>query len=216
MKLKYFLATGLITLLLLSAIQCTQQGASKKLPILGETRIVKKDINGNEVADTVYHTIPYFSFIDQNWDTVTPATFKDNIYVADFFFTTCPTICPKMHAEMARTYEHFKGMPGIAFLSHSIDPVHDSVPVLKDYAERLGASADQWHFVTGNQDSIYSIAEYYLVSAGEDEDAPGGYIHSGAFILIDKQQRIRGYYDGTDAEKVDEMITDISRLMQEK
>lgn len=215
MKLNHLTIYGLVIMSILFTAQCGSISKNKKLPILGEHSIVNKTVNGKEVTDTIYHTISQFSFVDQNGDTIGPASFREKIYVADFFFTSCPTICPKMHYNMDRAYQHFKGNPGVAFLSHSIDPVRDSVPVLKDYAERLEVYGSQWHFVTGVKDSIYAIAEDYLVSAAEDPDAPGGYIHSGAFILIDKQGRIRAYYDGTDPGRVDRMIKDMDLLLKE-
>jgi protein SCO1/2 len=161
-------------------------------------------------------TIPDFRFANQNGDTISRKTFENKIYVADFFFTTCPTICPVMKNEMLRVYETYKNEPRLLILSHTIDPEHDSVPVLKDFADRLEVTADKWHFVTGIKDSIYAMAERYMVSASEDKSAPGGFIHSGAFILIDENKRIRGYYDGTQTNDVDSLIQDIGTLLKEK
>lgn len=187
---------------------CNQE--DKKLPILGP-----KEVAAN-TSDTIYHTIPDFSFTNQDGNEVTGETFKGKVYVSDFFFTTCPTICPVMKLQMLRIYETFKGNPKVKFLSHSIDPVHDSVPVLKDYAERLEVNSNQWHFVTGDKEAIFDIAQTsYLVSALEDESEPGGVVHSGAFALIDAQKRVRGYYDGTNEEEVDELIKDIEILLKE-
>ena len=101
-------------------------------------------------------------------------------------------------------------------LSHTIDPKHDSVEVLREFAERLGVSSETWHFVTGDQDEIYDIGQTsYMVTAMEDKDEPGGYLHSGAFLIIDKQRRIRGIYDGTKEEKVDLLLKDIDILLKE-
>lgn len=189
---------------------------SGKLPILGEPMISSVEVNGKYIPDTIYPTIPSFTFINQNGDTVTENSYNNKIYVADFFFTTCPTICPVMKKEMLRVYEAYKNNPEVLILSHTIDPEHDSVSVLKDYSERLEVSSNKWNFVTGNKDSIYSIAEYYMVSADEDPSAPGGFIHSGAFVLIDADKHIRGYYDGTKPKDVDQLIEDISTLLNEK
>ncbi|MFH6983345.1 SCO family protein [Marinoscillum luteum] len=197
--------------MIILTIACQQK--EKQLPILGKKEVVE---NGAS-ADTVYHTIPDFKFIDQDSNTVTQKTFDNKIYIADFFFTTCPTICPVMKTQMLRVYEKYNDNPEIAFLSHTIDPKHDTVGVLKEYADRLGISSDQWHMVTGARDKIFEIAQsHYMVSAHEDPSAPGGAVHSGAFILIDKQKRIRGYYDGTKEEEVNQLIEDIPLLIQTK
>ncbi|SFC38532.1 protein SCO1/2 [Flagellimonas taeanensis] len=197
-----------IIFLLLAGLYSSCENNGKKLPILGN-----KDISSNG-KDTLYQTIPDFSFINQDSLIITPNTFTDKIYIADFFFTSCPTICPIMKNQMQRVYETFKENKNVAFLSHSIDPSHDKVPVLKDYAKDIGIDNNQWHFVTGNRKEIFDIAEnHYMISAQEDPSAPGGAIHSGAFIFFDKQKRIRGYYDGTNTYKVDKLIEDIPILL---
>lgn len=189
---------------------------NERLPILGRSEIVNVSFDGEITADTIFHTIPDFSFTDQDGNEVTQDTFKDKIYIADFFFTTCPTICPIMKTQMLRIYEKFKDSPDVLILSHTIDPKHDSVEVLHEFSERLGVSSDVWHFVTGDQDEIYDIGQNsYMVTAMEDKDEPGGYLHSGAFLLIDKERRIRGIYDGTKAEKVDILMKDIVKLLNE-
>ncbi len=201
-------------LIILGIAGCDKVNTTNELPILGNTRIVDKEVNGQTVKDTIYHTIKDFEFVDQDSNVVTNKTFEDQVYVADFFFTSCPTICPVMKQQMLRVYEAYINEPEVAILSHTIDPVHDSVEVLKDFAEKLEVKTEKWHFVTGNKDSIYDIGETsYLVVANEDENAPGGYIHSGAFLLVDQQRRIRGVYDGTVPEQVDILINDIDRLI---
>lgn len=157
-----------------------------------------------------------FQFVNQDSQYVNNETFKDKIYVTDFFFTSCPTICPKMKSQMIVLYDEFKDRNDFLLLSHTIDTRHDSVAVLREYSERLGVTSENWHFVTGVKDEIYDMAKHYMVSAGEDEGAPGGYIHSGAFILIDKKQQIRGYYDGTVPEETQELIADIKQLLNEE
>ena len=197
-----------LTFLLIILIACDQQTSSERLPVLGNTVY--------EENDTIYHTIQDFQLVDQDSSIVTNETFNDKIYVADFFFTSCPTICPKMKAQMLRVYGKFEDNPEVAILSHTIDPTYDTVALLKDYAERLGVSSDKWKFVTGDQDDIYDLAEKsYMSIADEDADAPGGYIHSGAFLLVDKNRRIRGFYDGTVPEQVDVLMNDIEKLLKE-
>jgi len=187
-------------------IACTPK--NEKLPVLGA-----KEWNGK---DTVYHTIASFQFIDQDSVPVTNATFKDKIYVADFFFTSCRTICPIMKTQMFRVYEATKNLPDVLLLSHSIDPEYDTVALLHDFANRLGVESKRWHFVTGVRDSIFKIAQTsYFTTAMEDKSEPDGYIHSGAFLLIDKQGRIRGKYDGTKEDEVNKLIEDIKKLRNE-
>jgi protein SCO1 len=136
--------------------------------------------------------------------------------VADFFFTTCPTICPIMKTQMLRVYEKYADNPDVLILSHSIDPEHDTVAVLHEFADRLGVSADTWHFVTGDKDEIYDIGQNsYMVTAREDPNEPGGIIHSGAFLLIDKDRRVRGIYDGTKEDKVSLLMEDMDKLLRE-
>lgn len=192
------------------------QNTSERLPIFGEREAIKKIVNGQEVIDTLYHSIPDFKFINQYGDTVTAADFKGKIYVTDFFFTTCPTICPVMKKQMLKVYEQIKGQADVAILSHTIDPQHDTPAVLKQYADDLGVTGKQWQFVTGDREKIYEIGEKkYLVVAGTDSTAPGGYIHSGAFILVDKEKRIRGTYNGTDEESTQRLLKDLKKLQAE-
>ncbi|MBX7126568.1 MAG: SCO family protein [Cyclobacteriaceae bacterium] len=183
-------------------------GKEARLPIFGE-RVVQG-------TDTVYHQIAPFSFVDQDSSVVTNATFAGKIYVADFFFTTCRTICPKMKTQMKRVYDATAELPDFLILSHTIDPEYDTVGLLRDFAKRLGVESKRWHFVTGVKDSIYRIAQTsYFATAMEDKTEPDGFIHSGAFLLIDKAGHIRGKYDGTLKEDVDRMLIDIKRLRKE-
>ncbi|MCA4900727.1 MAG: SCO family protein [Cytophagales bacterium] len=180
----------------------------KPLPIFGQ-----RDVIG---ADTVYHTISKFSFVDQDSAIITNETFKDKIYVADFFFTSCRTICPIMKTQMLRVYQATKEMPDVLILSHTIDPEFDTVALLRDFAQRLDVESKRWHFVTGVKDSIYKVAQTsYFSTAIEDKTEPDGFIHSGAFLLIDKKGRIRGKYDGTLEEEVNRLISDIKKLRRE-
>lgn len=198
----------LILLIVLGGLISGCQKKSNPLPIFGQRELV----NG----DTVYHKIAKFQFVDQDSALVTNDTFKDQIYVADFFFTSCRSICPIMKTQMLRVYETTADIPDLKFLSHSIDPEYDTVALLHNFAKRLGVSSDRWHFVTGVKDSIYKIAQTsYFATAMEDKSEPDGFIHSGAFLLVDKQQRIRGKYDGTKEEDVNRLLVDIGRLRKE-
>ena len=188
---------------------CLDSG-SKQLPYLGRHDFIETDAG----TDTVYHAIADFSFIDQDSSIINNNTFNNKIYVADFFFTSCPSICPLTTAQMLRVYEAFEQEDRLELLSHSIDPEYDNVEVLKEYANRIDIKADKWHLVTGEKSKIYDIAQTsYYVGVREEERAPGGFEHSGAFILVDDQRRIRGIYDGTDPEKIDQLIQDIEILL---
>lgn len=184
-------------------------GADQKpLPILGYRHIV----NG----DTVYHSIAPFQFVDQDSSLITKETVNGKVYVADFFFTSCRTICPIMKTQMLRVYEVTKNMDDVTLLSHTIDPEYDTVALLRDFASRLDVESSRWHFLTGQKDSIYKIAQTsYFATAMEDKTEPDGFIHSGAFLLIDREGHIRGKYDGTKEEEVNKLIADIKRLRRE-
>ena len=163
---------------------CIEQ-KDEKLPIFGEKEITK--------TDTTYHTIGNFRLVNQDSAIITDESLEGKIYVADFFFTSCRTICPIMKTQMRRVYEVVEDDPEVLIVSHTIDPEYDTVALLKDYSERLGVDSDKWHFLTGNKDSIYYLAQTsYFVTAMEDGTEPDGFIHSGAFLLIDKKGRIRG------------------------
>ena len=205
---------GSFAALLLNA--CEQKPQS--LPILGERDAVTRTINGKEVTDTIYHQIPDYAFLDQDSVLVSPKTFAGKVYVADFFFTTCPTICPKMKTQMLRIFEKYKNNPRVNLLSHSIDPTYDNVGVLRAFAKHLGVNDSKtWHFVTGDRNKIYEIGQKgYMVTAQEDKTAPGGQLHDGSFLLIDTQRRVRGRYDGTIPTEVDKLMKDIEILLQEK
>lgn len=180
----------------------------ERLPILGHKEIT--------ASDTVYHTIGNFKLVNQDSAIITDETLQGKIYVADFFFTSCRTICPIMKTQMHRVYEAIQDDPDVLIVSHTIDPEYDTVALLNDYAERLGAESDKWHFLTGNKDSIYYLAQTsYFVTAMEDQQEPDGFIHSGAFLLIDKKGRIRGKYDGTKEEEVNQLLKDIETLKEQ-
>ncbi len=188
-----------------------------KLPIYGDRKVEMKTIDGKPVADTIYQTVPDFEFTNQEGKLINQDIVKDKIYIADFFFVTCSTICPRMKKNLLKVYETFKDNPEIMLLSHTIDPEHDSVSVLHDFASRLGADSKQWLFLTGNREKIYELAEHgYYATALADSTEPGGYVHSGGLILVDKKRRVRGIYDGTVESATSQLILDITTLMHEK
>ncbi len=216
MRIKYLIFNVVFLLLFLASCQTETNTTSTvleevdgkiKLPILGEKEVV----NGK----TVYHTIPNFSFINQDSMLVTNATFKDQIYVVDFFFTSCPTICPKVKRQMLRLYDKFEKEPRLKFLSHSIDIKYDTPDRLKKFGAKLGIKSDRWHLVTGEEDEIFEIADDYFIAAHHDDDAPGGFDHSGRLILVDKDRMVRGFCEGTEPESVTRFMDDIQMLLDE-
>jgi len=203
-------------LLVISTWMACKPGDKKTLPIYGNRQAVTKTVNGKEVTDTIYQTIPRFKFVNQYGDSITNKSLDGDIYVADFFFTSCPSICPVMARNMLKVYNTFKSTGNFKIISHSIDPKHDSVPVLKKYADKLGVTGNTWWFLQGKKEDTYTIAEKnYLVAVSKDSTAAGGYVHQGYFVLVDKQKRVRGAYDGTDPKQVDQLIADIKTLQTE-
>lgn len=200
-----------------SSTQQTAESSERKLPIYGNRSTEVKYVNGAPVVDTVYQNIPAFKLTNQDGKTVTDLDMLGKVYVADFFFTSCPTICPVMKKEMIRVYEKYKGKQDVLILSHTIDPDYDTKEVLKDYANRLGSDGKQWQFLTGKRSEIYNLAENgYYATAVKDAKEPGGYAHSGGFILVDKKLRVRGVYDGTNTADVDRLMDDMDILLDEK
>ncbi|MCF2443506.1 SCO family protein [Dyadobacter sp. CY345] len=205
-----------LILLIIITIVIATSCETKKLPYLGEPDVVKKVVDGKETEETIYPVIPDFSFTNQDGQTVTQSDFANQVYVADFFFVTCPTICPIMKKNMLTVYKEFKDNPDVKILSHTIDPEHDTPDVLKKYATDLGVTGSMWQFVTGDREKIYDIGQkHYMVSAMEDSSQAGGYIHSGAFVLIDKDRHIRGMYDGTTEEGTKKLKEDLKILLKE-
>lgn len=202
--------------ILMAVVFTACDSKEKKLPILGERDWTRKVVDGKEVVDTIYHQIQPFTFVNQNGDTISEDIVKDKIYITDFFFTTCPTICPIMKRQMLKVYEQFKGNPNIMILSHTIDPDHDTPQVLNKFAADLGVSGDQWQFLTGQKEKIYETGlKNYMVVAKEDKSAEGGFLHSGAFVLVDKEKHVRGIYDGTTEEGTKKLMSDIQILLEE-
>ena len=186
------------------------------LPIYYPQDVKISVVDGKEKSDTIYHTIPPFRFVDQSGDTVTDNMFEDKIYVADFFFSTCPSICPKMMKQMGRISDTTKDKENFMIISHTVNPSHDSVAVLAEYAKLVHADPKRWMLVTGDKKQIYDLAiDGYKLAVDEDPRAPGGFLHSEMFVLVDKLRRIRGYYDGTDTSQVSKLINDIKILSAE-
>jgi len=209
-----FFAGCLVVLL----VGCNNQTKKNdRLPFFGPRQgTISHKVKGEIKIDTVYHIIPNFHVQNQDGDSISQDDFAGKIYVADFFFTSCPSICPITESNLLEVQKHFKNVPDFKMISFSIDPRHDSIQVLKKYASRLGADTKQWYFVRGDEDQIDDLAQKgFMATAQKDSATPGGYLHSGAFMLIDKDKRVRGVYNGTDSAEVNRLIRDIPILFRE-
>jgi protein SCO1 len=191
----------------------------KYLPYYGIKQDTVVTRNGIDEIDTVYHTIPPFEFINQDGNLVTQNDYKDKIVVVDFFFATCQSICPVMTKQMSTLLWKLEddAYKDVKFLSHTVNPQNDTPQVLKKYGEKYKADFSRWTFVTGEKEKIYQQGfTGYLLSTQEDSTALGGFLHSPLFVLIDKQQHIRGFYDGTVTKEVDDLVIDIKMLLKEE
>lgn len=178
----------------------------KKLPVIGPFDI---SING----DTVYHTIPHFEFTNQQGKIISDKNLEGKIYVANFFFATCKTVCPKMNEQVQRVQETFKDVKDLQLLSFTVDPENDTVAALAEYAKKMKADDSKWWFLTGAKDSIYTLArEGFLVPASLSSRE---FFHSQDLILVDKDKKMRGIYDGTEPADVDTLIDEIKVLLKE-
>ncbi|MGA0558357.1 SCO family protein [Larkinella sp. VNQ87] len=202
-------------LIALSSVLAACSSQENRLPIYGERDTVTKVVDGKTVTDTIYYKIPPFQFVNQDSLPVSNTMFDGKIYVTDFFFVSCPTICPKMKTQMKRVYDKFKGNPDVMILSHTIDPQRDTPAVLKEFATNLGITGNQWQFATGPRAEIFKTGKSYMVVAQEDAGAPGGLLHSGHFVLVDKEKHVRGMYDGTTEEGADKLMADMEKLLAE-
>ncbi len=188
----------------------------KSLPIYNPA-----DVNPELVDTTVqyiskYHTIANFSFVNQNGKTITQKDYEGKIYVADFFFTTCGSICPKMTTNMVDVQKAIANNPKVMLLSHTVFPETDSVPALKAYAVKYGVNDTKWNLVTGDKKEIYTMARksYLAVKLGRPEQLYD-MVHTENFVLVDTKRRVRGFYDGTKKEEIQRLIEDINFLSNE-
>ena len=189
----------------------------KKLPILGNHRIDSSRTANGVKYDTIWHHIPDFAFTNQDGKTVTQEAVKGKVYVADYFFTTCQSICPIMSKQLDRVAAAKKNEADFKILSLTVDPETDTPAQLKTYAEEYKANTQQWMFLTGTKPALYDLARTgYLLDAEEGDGGPEDFIHTQNFALIDRHGRIRGYYDGTDSTAVNNLIQDIDFVLQEK
>lgn len=209
--LSVFLIFSIITILLFySALK-----PKKTLPFYTPAMINPELVDSTVQYIAKKHLIADFSFVNQNGKTITQKEYEGKIYVADFFFTTCGSICPKMTANMVDIQKAFANNPKVKLLSHTVMPEIDSVPVLKKYALEKGVIDNKWNLVTGDKKAIYTMARksYLAVKLGKPEELYD-MVHTENFVLVDSKRRIRGFYDGTKKEEVQQLIQDINWLVQ--
>ncbi len=188
----------------------------KRLPIYQPSMVNYELVDSTLQHVKKFHKIAPFSMWNQNGLNITEQAYRGKIYIADFFFTTCPSICPKMTAHMGILQQEFLQDPQIKLLSFSVTPQIDSVPQLKKYALEKGVIDSKWNLVTGDKKEIYTLARKSYLAVKEDGDGgPFDMIHTENFILVDPEQRIRGFYDGTELEAMQRLIADISILKEE-
>lgn len=209
-KYGFFIALGILAIpVVWIAFLKKGEIVSKQLPVYGERFYDEK------IGDTVYHTISDFSFIDQQGDSVRKSDMQGKIYVANFFFTHCPDICPVTMTNLQFVYNKFKDSPDIRFISHTVDPKRDSVGKLAIYGYNLGAKPKHWYMVTGSKALLYSAAEHDYLLAAVTTPIETAFIHSDQLVLIDKDYRIRGFYTGTDFNDARRLADDIKALLGE-
>ncbi|MGZ3861954.1 MAG: SCO family protein [Bacteroidia bacterium] len=198
-----------VVFVVLYFVNANEKKPLRTLPYFGKKRSMA-------AGDTNYHTVKDFSFTDQFNETVTQKNTSGKIYVTDFFFTTCQSICPVMSKELERVYKEFYNNKDVMILSHTVNPEEDSVEVLMRYADLHKVNNKQWLFLTGSKKQLYEMArQSYLLNAEEGNGGEEDFIHTQNFALIDKEKHIRGFYDGTDSLEVSRLIMDMHLLLDE-
>ena len=207
-------STYLFLLLLLTA--CESDKKVRVLPIIGNYDVEYSTVDGKEVTDTIYPKIPEFSYLNQDSVMISSKSMKGKVWIADFFFTSCPTICPKMTSQMKRLSFLTKDLEKyVQFLSFTINPTKDQPSVLRKYIKLHGITAKNWYFFTGDEEQTHDLGvNYFNVFANKDIASEGGYAHSPAFVLVDTEGYVRGVYVGTETKQVDLLQKDLRKLLK--
>jgi protein SCO1/2 len=185
------------------------------LPYIGMHDVDMVIENGQEKFDTIYHVVPTYVLLNQDSTVVTNELVKGKVHVANFFFTSCPAICPAMIEQMKRLQGLTSDIEELVFMSHTIDPERDSIPKLRSYISDRNIDTHNWNFLYGERQYIHDLGkEGYMINAMEDEEAEGGFLHSEHFVLVDRDGHIRGLYVGTDTKEVDQLNEDIRKLIE--
>lgn len=192
----------------------------KPLPVINPVDLEEEMVDPEMLRIGNGHRIGNFSFLNQDGETITQEEVKGKVYVAEYFFTTCATICPRMNDQMRRIQFKFADNDDVHLMSFTVDPEVDTVEQMKRYADDHGAKTGQWHFLTGTKEDLYSLARksFFVLKPAEAQnlgDVGSDFIHTNNFVLVDRQSRIRGYYDGTSKSEVDELMKDIEYLLEE-
>lgn len=205
-----------LSIILFSSCKENQENKERVLPFLGNYDIEYNLVDGVEIADTLYSTIPFFHYLNEDSVRIKSTDLKGKIWVTDFFFTTCSTICPKMTNQMKRLNSKTADLADhVQFISFSINPDYDQPSVLKRYKENHGIKASNWTFLTGNEEETHALGvKNFLVHAAQEEAAQDGYAHSEAFTLVDKEGYVRGVYDVSRPDQVVQMERDIRKLLK--
>ncbi|MDX1542586.1 MAG: SCO family protein [Christiangramia sp.] len=215
-RYKTFAIVFFIISIIIIYIIYTLKVPEERLPVYQPDMVNAELVDSTMQYVRKYHKIADFSLINQNGDTITQDFYKDKIYIADFFFTTCLTICPIMTDHMIKIQEKIKDDEEVLLLSHTVFPVADSVPVLKKYALEKGVIDEKWNLVTGDKKEIYDLArKSYLATKSTGDGGPYDMIHTENFVLVDKERQIRGFYDGTDPEAIEQLMHDLKVLKAE-
>ena len=212
---KFFIVLILFSVVTISLFYSALK-PQKTLPIYNPADVNPELVDSTIQYKSKYHTIADFSFVNQNGDTITQKNYEGKIYVADFFFTTCGSICPKMTTNLADVQKAVLNNPKVLLLSHTVFPEVDSIPVLKAYAIKHGVVDSKWNLVTGDKKEIYTMARksYLAVKLGRP-DQLYDMVHTENFVLVDQKRRVRGFYDGTNKEDIKRLLADIDFLCQE-
>ena len=211
-QFKYFFIAFTIVSIIIVSIIYNILNVEQPLPIWQPNRVDVSLVDSTIQDKRKYHTIANFKLVNQNGDTITEKDYDNKIYVADFFFTTCQSICPIMTDQMHRIQEEIKNDDEVKLLSHSVTPEIDSVAQLKKYALEKGVEDSKWNLVTGDRKQIYDLARKSYLVVKDDHNQDYGMIHTENFALVDKEKRIRGWYDGTSETSVDSLLLDIKKL----
>lgn len=199
-------------------IQVAETSRVEHLPYYNEESFTPNWLEPGSREEKEFHAIPDFQLVNQLGDTISQKTFEDKIYITDFFFTSCPGICPQMTDNMYKLQEEFKDDKDILLLSHSVMPTTDSVPVLKEYAETHGIINKKWHLATGDKNEIYALGreQYFVENDLGEPKSIDDFLHTENFLLIDKNKHIRGIYNGLNRASIAQLITDVESLKAEK
>ena len=215
-KYRLFLGVFIVFSIIVLTLFYSALKPKKTLPIYNPADVNPELVDSTVQYKSKYHTIADFSFINQNGKTITQKDYEGKIYVADFFFTTCGSICPKMSTNLSEIQTAFAHNPEVKLLSHTVFPETDSVPVLKAYAKKYKVDASKWNLVTGDKKEIYTMARksYLAVKLGKPSELYD-MVHTENFVLVDTKRRVRGFYDGTNKEDMKRLIEDITFLSNE-